>query len=65
MFHKRSTNIQISNQNGTKTIPILAYQKRSFLFGPVEQILDQIETICFQEDKFGKDTKTFGFVPEW
>jgi hypothetical protein len=25
----------------------LSYQKRSFLFGPGEQVLDQIETICF------------------
>jgi hypothetical protein len=29
--------------------------------GPGEQILDQIETICSQPDKFGNDTKTFWF----
>jgi hypothetical protein len=34
---------------------------RSFLFGPGEQILDQIETICSQQDKFGNETKTFWF----
>jgi hypothetical protein len=39
----------------------MSYRKRSLLFGPEEQILDKIETIWFQKDKFGNDTKTFWF----
>jgi hypothetical protein len=41
-FHKRSTNVPISNRNETKTFEFVRK------FGPGEQILDQIETICFQ-----------------
>jgi hypothetical protein len=41
--------------------PNLPHRKSAFLFGPGEQILDQIETICSQQDKFGNDTKTFRF----
>jgi hypothetical protein len=41
--------------------PILPHRKSTFLFGPEEQILDQIETICSQQDKFGNNTKTFWF----
>ncbi len=41
--------------------PNLIHRKSTFLFGPGEQILDQIETICSQQDKFGNDTKTFWF----
>ncbi len=41
--------------------PNLPHRKRSCLFGPGEQILGQIETICSQQDKFGNDTKTFWF----
>jgi hypothetical protein len=36
-------------------------RKSTFFFGPGEKILDQIETICSQQDKFGNDTKTFWF----
>ncbi len=43
------------------SFPNLPHQKRSCLFGPGEQILDQIKTICSQQDKFGNDTKTFWF----
>jgi hypothetical protein len=43
------------------SFPNLPHLKRSFLLGPGEQILDQIETICSQQDKFGNDTKTFWF----
>jgi hypothetical protein len=28
---------------------------------PGEQILDKTETICFQQEKFGNDTKKFWF----
>ncbi len=45
----------ISNRNETNTFEFVPK------FGPGEQILDQIETICFQKDKFGNDTKTFWF----
>jgi hypothetical protein len=31
------------------------------ILGAGDQILDQIETICSQHDKFGNDTKTFWF----
>jgi hypothetical protein len=41
-FHKRSTNVPISKRNETKTFEFVPK------FGPGEQILDQIETICFQ-----------------
>jgi hypothetical protein len=34
---------------------------RSFLFCPGELILDKIETICFQQEKFGNETNTFWF----
>ncbi len=50
-FHKRLTKVPISNRNKTKTfefVPEFVYQKRSFLFGQGEQILDQIEAISFQ-----------------
>ncbi len=33
----------------------LPHQKSTFLFGPGEQILDKVETICSQQDKFGND----------
>ena len=48
-------------QKTIDSFPNLSYRRRSFLFGPGEQILDKIETICFQEEKFGNDTKTFWF----
>ncbi len=55
-FHKRSTNVPTSNRNETKTSENLPHRMRSFLFGPGMQILDQIETICSQQDKFlGKE----------
>jgi hypothetical protein len=41
--------------------PNLSHLKSTFLFGTGEQILDQIKTIYFQQDKFGNDTKTFWF----
>ncbi len=40
-------------------VPESAPSKKSFLFGPGEQILDQIATICSQQDKFKDDTKLF------
>jgi hypothetical protein len=43
------------------SFPNLPHRKRSFLFGPGEQILDHIETIRYQQDKIGNDTKTFRF----
>jgi hypothetical protein len=62
-FHKRSINVPIStigmNKKLLSSFPNLYYRKRSFLLGLEEQILDQIETICFQLEKFGNDTKTF------
>ncbi len=48
-------------QKRLSTFPNLLYRKRSFLFGPGEQILDQIETINSQQNKFVNDTKTFWF----
>ncbi len=54
-FHKRSPNVPTSCRNDTKTSEFVPHRKRS------EQILDQIETICSQQDKFGNDTKTFWF----
>ncbi len=60
----RSANFPTSSRNETKTsefVPNLPHQKRSFLFGPGEQILDQIETIYSQQDKFENYTKTFWF----
>ncbi len=64
MFHKRYTNVTISNRNEIKTfelVPefVLLKEIISTVFGPGEQILDQIETICFQLDEFGNDIKTF------
>ncbi len=41
--------------------PNLRHRKNTFLFSPGQQILDQIETICSQQDKFGNYTKTFWF----
>ncbi len=41
--------------------PNLPHRKSTFLFGLGEQILDRIEKICVQQDKFGNDTKTFWF----
>jgi hypothetical protein len=63
-FHKRSTNVLTSNRNDTRTSEFLPESAPSstFLFGPGEQIMDQIEKICSQQDKFGNDTNTFGFV---
>ncbi len=58
-FHKHSTNVPTSNRNETKTselVPESAPSKEHILFGPGEQILDQMETICSLEDKFGNDT---------
>jgi hypothetical protein len=43
------------------SFPNLPHRKRSCLFIPGEDILDQIETICFQQDNFGNYTKTFWF----
>jgi hypothetical protein len=64
-FHKRSTNVPTFNRNETKmtefSFPNLPHRKRSCLFCPGEQILDQIETICFQQGEFGNDTKRFWF----
>jgi len=64
-FHKRSTNVPMSNRNETKkplsSFPNLSYRRWSFLFCPGEQILDKIETICFQQEKSGNDIKTFWF----
>ncbi len=41
--------------------PNLPHRKSTFLFCPGEKILDQIETICSQQDKFGNGTKTIWF----
>ncbi len=41
--------------------PNLPRRKSTFLFGPGEQILDQIETICSQQDKFRNTIKLFWF----
>jgi hypothetical protein len=43
------------------SFPNMPHRKRSCLFGPGEQILNQIQTICSQQDKFGNDIKTFRF----
>ncbi len=53
-LHKRSTIVPIANKNETKTfefVPEFVLSKEItsiYIFGPGEQILDQIETICFQ-----------------
>ena len=67
-FHKHSTNIAQTflHLTGMKPkrlslIPNLPHLKSTFLFGSGEQILDQIEIICYQQDKFRNDTKTFWF----
>jgi hypothetical protein len=61
-FHKRSDiHIIGMKPKRSSSFPNLSYRKRSFLFNPGEQTLDQIETICFQYGKFGNDTKTFWF----
>ncbi len=67
--NKRSTNVsqtflQVTGMKPKRLslFPNLPHRKRSFLFGPGEQILEQIETICSQQDKFGNDAKTFCLV---
>ncbi len=65
--NKRSTNVLqtfrylIGMKPNLISLPNFSYRNKSFLFGPGAQILDQIETICFQIDKFGNDTKTVWF----
>jgi hypothetical protein len=57
----------MSNQNETKPfelVPEFALQKRSFLFGPGEQILDQIESSVFNKTNSGTIPKRFSFVPK-
>ena len=61
MFHKRSDHLTGMKPKCLSLFLNLPHRKRSFLFGPGEHILDQIETICYQQDKFGNDTKTFWF----
>ncbi len=65
---KRSTNVPqtFRHLRGMKPkrlilFPNLPHRKSTFLFGPGEQILDQIVTISSQQVKFGSDTKTFRF----
>jgi hypothetical protein len=41
--------------------PNLPHRKITFLFSSGGHILVQIKTICFQQDKFGNDSKTFWF----
>jgi hypothetical protein len=59
-FHKRSTNVPTSNRNETKTSEFVSESAPS-----KEHILDQIETICSQQDKlhvlvrFQNDIGTF------
>jgi hypothetical protein len=64
-FHKRPTNVPISNRNEAKTfefVPEFVLSNEIIIFDPGEQIcMDLIETICFQEDKFGNDYKKFWF----
>ncbi len=68
---KRSTNIpqMFRYLKGMKpkllsSFPNLSYWKISYLFGPEEQILDQIERICFKKTNSGTLPKRFGFVPK-
>jgi hypothetical protein len=61
-FHKRSTNVPTANRNETKTSEFIfesSPSKEHISIGSGEQILDQIETIDSQQDKYGNDTKTF------
>jgi hypothetical protein len=64
MFHKHFANVPTSNRNETKMsefVPQSFPAKEIISICPGEQILDQIETICSQQDKFRNDTKTFWF----
>jgi hypothetical protein len=68
-FHKRSTNvpqtfrclIEKKQKKPLSSFPNLSYRRWSFLFCPGEQILDKIETICFQQEKSGNKAKKFWF----
>ena len=52
MFHKRSDHLTGMKPKCLSLFLNLPHRKRSFLFGPGEHILDQIESICYQQDKF-------------
>ncbi len=64
-FHKRSTNVPTSNRNKTKTsefVPESALSKEIIsIWSRRADSMDQIETICSQQNKFGNDTKTYWF----
>ncbi len=55
-FHKCTTNVPISSRNVTRTFEFVP-EFVSFLFGPGEQILDQIETMFWF--RFRNDIGTF------
>jgi hypothetical protein len=60
-FHKRS-DLTGMKPKRLSLFPNVPHRKSIFIFGPGEQILDQIETIFSQQDKFGNDTPHFSFV---
>ncbi len=65
-FHKRSTNVPMSYRNETKkrlsSFPNVSYRRRSFLFGPGEQILDTIDQSFLNKRNLATIPKRFGFL---